>query len=479
MQRTLAIAVCIWVFACPGFTADLSKDVAVASQIQLLDAWIQTQMEYNGLPGLVIGIVHDKEVVWQKAYGHANIAEDTAMETDSIFRIASHSKLFTSIAVLQLRDAGKLRLDDSIVKYLPWFDMQDRHPESPPITIWNLLTHSAGIPRESVHPAWTEYEFPTLEQVKETVSEQETTYRRADRFKYSNLGLSLAGMIVEVVSGRSYKEYVDSEILAPLRMDSTSVGVPSAEHKKRLATGYGRPMPDHSREVMPFVDARAFDPATGLSSNVEDMLRFLAWQMRLRAGGAKEVLSPSTLREMQRVHFLNETWTGGRGLGFGITHTDARDLVGHGGGYPGYRTNTMLSPKERIGVVVFTNGGDGNPNRYVRKAYEWVAPAILKVVKGDARLKKADPSWTRYTGTYRSRGGDRLVMILDDQLVLLSPMSDDPTASKGILVPVEEHIFRLKATGGGPHGELVRFTLDESGNVTRIYVGVNYAERLN
>lgn len=70
-------------------------------------------------------------------------------------------------------------------------------------------------------------------------------------------------------------------------------------------------------------------------------------------------------------------------------------------------------------------------------------------------------------------------MILDDQLVLLSPMSDDPTASKGILVPVEEHVFRLTATGGGPHGELVRFTLDDSGNVTRIYVGVNYSERLN
>ena len=201
--------------------------------------------------------------------------------------------------------------------------------------------------------------------------------------------------------------------------------------------------------------------------------------MRLRAGGATDVLRPSTLREMQRVHFLNETWTGGRGLGFGITHTDARDLVGHGGSYPGYRTSTMLSPKEHLGVVVFTNGVDGNPSRYVRKVYDWVAPAIVKAVKGDAPPKKADPSWTLYTGTYRSRGRDRMVMILDDQLVLLSPMSDDPTASKGILVPVEEHVFRLTATGGGPHGELVRFTLNDSGSVTRIYVGVNYSERLN
>ena len=139
----------------------------------------------------------------------------------------------------------------------------------------------------------------------------------------------------------------------------------------------------------------------------------------------------------------------------------------------------MLSPKEHLGVVVFTNGGDGNPSRYVRKVYDWVAPAIVKAVKGDAPPKKADPSWTLYTGTYRSRGRDRMVMILDDELVLLSPMSDDPTASKGILVPVEEHVFRLTATGGGPHGELVRFMLDDSGSVTRIYVGVNYSERLN
>ena len=134
-------------------------------------------------------------------------------------------------------------------------------------------------------------------------------------------------------------------------MDSTSVGVPSPEHQKRLVTGYGRPRPNHSREVMPFVDARSLDPATGLSSSVEDMLRFLSWQIRLRDGETSTVLEANTLREMQRVHFLNESWTSGRGLGFGITHTEARDLVGHGGGYPGNRTNTMLSPKEKIGVV--------------------------------------------------------------------------------------------------------------------------------
>ena len=201
MKRAIVIA-WWWLVVTPAAGAwNLSDDASVASRIELLDHWIRTQMDYSGLPGLVIGIVHDQELVWMHTYGYANVADEATMETDSIFRIASHSKLFTSIAVMQLRDAGKLRLDDRVVKYLPWFDIEDKHADSPPITIWHLLTHSSGIPRESIHPAWTDFEFPTLEQVKETVSEQETTYPRETRFKYSNLGLSLAGMIVEEVSG--------------------------------------------------------------------------------------------------------------------------------------------------------------------------------------------------------------------------------------------------------------------------------------
>ena len=435
-------------------------------------------MEYSGLPGLVIGIVHDQDVVWTKAYGYANVERAEPMRTDSIFRIASHSKLFTTIAVMQLRDEGKLRLSDPIVKYLSWFDIQDRHADSPEIAIWHLLTHSSGLPRESDHPYWTEFDFPGAEDVKVSVSRQETVYPRESRYKYSNLGLALAGMIVEEVSGRGFEEYVETEIMAPLGMASSSVGVPGEDHEKRLATGYGRRMPDGSREPMPFVDARAFDPATGLSSTVEDMLCFLSWQMRVREGKTSDVLKRNTLREMQRVHWLNADWDGGRGIGFGITHTDERDLVGHGGSYPGYRTNTMLSPKESIGVVAFTNGGDGNPGRYVRKAFDWVAPAITNVVRADEKPKQADPKWNRYVGTYRSRGGDRTVLIIDEELVVLSPMSEDPTSSKGVLVPVGEHTFRLKAESFGPHGELVRFMVDDEGNVTRMFMGVNYSDRV-
>ena len=454
LMSLIAVVACLWSASAAG--QDLADHPEVASQIKLMDAWIQAQMKDIGLPGLVIGVVHDQEVVWSKAYGHADVERDTPMQSDSIFRIASHSKLFTSIAILQLRDAGKLRLDDPITDHLPWVDMQNPYPEAEPVRIWNLLTHSAGLPRESDHPSWTEFEFPTGEDLRETVSQQQAAYPAATVWKYSNLGLSLAGAIVETVSGREYEEYVETEIMAPLGMTSSSVGVPSDVHQPRLVTGYGRRWLDKPREAMPFIDARAFDPATGLSSSVDDMLTFLSWQMRLRAEHVTEVLRANTLREMQRVHWLREDWRGGNGWGFAISHREDRDLIGHGGSYPGNRTSTQLSPTENVGVVVFTNGGDGNPGRYVNKAFEWIAPAIVRATARPTPPATADPSWTQYVGMYRSRGGERQVMVLNEELVVISPLSDDPMTGKSILRPLGEHTFRIEGTGGGPHGELAR-----------------------
>ena len=476
LMSLIAVVACLWSASAAG--QDLADHPEVASQIKLMDAWIQAQMKDIGLPGLVIGVVHDQEVVWSKAYGHADVERDTPMQSDSIFRIASHSKLFTSIAILQLRDAGKLRLDDPITDHLPWFDMQNPYPEAEPVRIWNLLTHSAGLPRESDHPSWTEFEFPTGEDLRETVSQQQAAYPAATVWKYSNLGLSLAGAIVETVSEREYEEYVETEIMAPLGMASSSVGVPSDVHRIRLVTGYGRRWLDEPREVMPFVDARAFDPATGLSSSVDDMLKFLSWQMRLRAEHVTEVLRANTLREMQRVHWLRENWRGGNGWGFAISHREDRDLIGHGGSYPGNRTSTQLSPTENVGVVVFTNGGDGNPGRYVNKAFEWIAPAIVRATARPMPPATADPSWTQYVGMYRSRGGERQVMVINEELVVISPLSDNPMTGKSILRPLGEHTFKIEGTGGGPHGELARFELDADGNILRLYMGVNYSERV-
>ena len=441
----------------------------------MLDEWIRSHVEYEGV-GLVIGIVHDQDVVLLKAYGYSSLDPEAPMQEDSIFRIASHSKLFTAISVLRARDAGALRLDDEVATHLPWFDIENRHPKARPVTVRHLLTHTAGLPRESIHPAWTDFEFPEAEAVRDTISDQETTYATETKWKYSNLGFTLAGMVAGAASGKPFAELVNQGILEPLGMDSTSVGPIPADHQGRLATGYGRRMADGSRMSMPFVDARAFDPATGVSSSVPDMLKFLQWQMRVRDRKSEEVLATNTLLEMQRVHWVQSSWDSGWGLGFSVRHTEDRDLIGHGGSYPGYRTQTQLSPEEDVGVVVFTNAGDGNPGRFLDKAFEWVAPHLAKE---EEETVTYDPDWDIYVGTYRNRWGDTSVLRLEDELVIFSPLSENPDRSKGTLRSTDEpHVFRLESDGFGAHGELVRFQVNDEGAAVRIYVGVNYSEKV-
>ena len=459
----------------PPARAAEHPDPKVQAGLTMLDEWIRSHVEYTGV-GLVIGIVHDQDIVWLKAYGHASLDPMTPMAEDSIFRIASHSKLFTAISVLRARDAGALRLDDEVATHLPWFDIENRHPQARPVTLRHLLTHTAGLPRESIHPAWTDFEFPEAEAVRDTISDQETTYPTETKWKYSNLGFTLAGMVAEAASGTPFAELVNQAVLEPLGMDSTSVGPIPADHQGRLATGYGRRLADGSRQSMPFVDARAFDPATGVSSSVPDMLKFLQWQLRVRDRRSDEVLATNTLLEMQRVHWVQPSWDSGWGLGFSVRHTEDRDLIGHGGSYPGYRTQTQLSPEEKIGVVVFTNAGDGNPGRFLDKAFEWVAPPLAKE---EEETVTYDPDWDIYVGTYRNRWGDTSVLRLEDELVIFSPLSENPDRSKGTLRSTDEsHVFRLESDGFGAHGELVRFEMNEDGAVARIYVGVNYSEKV-
>ena len=474
-QIALAGAVLAALLLGPPARAAEHPDPKVQAGITMLDEWIRSHVEYTGV-GLVIGIVHDQDVVWLKAYGHASLDPMTPMAEDSIFRIASHSKLFTAISVLRARDAGALRLDDEVATHLPWFDIENRHPQARPVTLRHLLTHTAGLPRESIHPAWTDFEFPEAEAVRDTISDQETTYPTETKWKYSNLGFTLAGMVAEAASGTPFAELVNQAVLEPLGMDSTSVGPIPADHQGRLATGYGRRLADGSRQSMPFVDARAFDPATGVSSSVPDMLKFLQWQLRVRDRRSDEVLATNTLLEMQRVHWVQPSWDSGWGLGFSVRHTEDRDLIGHGGSYPGYRTQTQLSPEEKVGVVVFTNAGDGNPGRFLDKAFEWVAAPLAKE---EEETVTYDPDWDIYLGTYRNRWGDTSVLRLEDELVIFSPLSENPDRSKGTLRSTDEsHVFRLESDGFGAHGELVRFEMNEDGAVARIYVGVNYSEKV-
>ena len=159
-----------------------------------------------------------------------------------MYRIASITKLFTAAAILQLRDAGELQLDSPIGEHLPWFEIQNRHPDAPPVTIRHRLTHTSGLPREADCPYWSDDEFPSLDQIKAALPRQEPSLPSATRWNYSNLALTLAGEVVASVSGQAYAEIIQQKILDPLGMHDTLVNSPDPDHPQ-LAAGYSRRLP--------------------------------------------------------------------------------------------------------------------------------------------------------------------------------------------------------------------------------------------
>src|SRR5499433_2146420 len=154
----------------------LAHRPAVKAALDVLSAWIDSQRAYSGLPGASLGVVHDQELVWAAGFGWADVERRIPATPDTRYRIASITKTFTATAILQLRDAGRLQLDDPLTKHLPWFALPSKHADAPPITIRHLLTHTAGLPREAAFPYWTDFVFPTREQIMETLPQQETIF---------------------------------------------------------------------------------------------------------------------------------------------------------------------------------------------------------------------------------------------------------------------------------------------------------------
>jgi len=450
----------------------LREQPGFVDAISVFDRWVEQHLDNRDIPGLSIAVIYDQELVWSKGYGYADLARETPATPETAYRIGSITKLFTSTAIMQLRDRGKLRLDDPVSMYLPWFEVNNPFPDSPEITIRHLLTHTAGLPREADFPYWTDHIFPNRAELAASVPEQDVINPPGTTYHYSNLGMSLLGEIVAEVSGQPWADYVQENVLDPLGMAHSSTD-PDETILQNLATAYLLPGPDGTRAVMEYYDSGAISPAASIVSTVEDLGRFASLQFREGPAGGEQILRGSTLLEMQRVHWVYPSFTGGRGLGFAVSHRDGKNFVGHGGSIGGNVTNLLMVPDEKIAVVVAINADDGSPLTVARQAYAVFAPAILDATRKPTPPKPdPDPAWQRYVGLYADPWGwEYEVTILDGGLVIYGydyPPWDDATTGYSELTPVEGTTFRR------PNEELLTFELDSDGNVFRIKRNNNY-----
>jgi D-alanyl-D-alanine carboxypeptidase len=321
--------------------------------LNYIDSLLEFRQSRSNVPGIAVAITHRGKVIFGKGYGLADIERKVPVTPETCFHVASHSKTFTAAAVMILVDRGMLRLDDPIARWLPWIR---KHSDTrvPRVTVRELLSHGSGLIRDgSDSEYWSlKRPFPSDSELKKDVLRSRLVLERNTEMKYSNYGFGLLGMIVTAAGQRPFAEFIQSEILRPLKLKSTSAEVVSTT-QQLISAGYTRHEPINPRCPVDFPDTRSLAAATGFISNTLDLCRFFS--MLLPSDG--RLLSANSKREM-----LNSSWSvagdNGRreyGLGVMIEYVRGHRLFRHTGGFPGHNTYTMVDPDSEIAVSVLTN----------------------------------------------------------------------------------------------------------------------------
>ncbi len=396
----------------------MSKKIVLKQNLHLIDNWLDYQTYIKEIPGVAIGIFVEDEIIFQKEYGYANLKDKTKLTDQHLFRIASHSKLFTATAIMKLYHEEKLSIDDKVSKHLPWFTSEkDKNMEQ--VRIRHLLTHSSGMSRDGNTAHWYNHKFPGIEEIKAQIKEGISFFETSEILKYSNFGYTLLGQIIEAVSGLSYSEHIQKEILGPLEMKNTVLDVNETNLAKH-ATGHKRKLPKEEREIFEHVPAKIMHAATGLSSTVEDLIKFYKAHIL-----GNNILFPDYIkREMQRIQFKAKTadW----GLGFSITALPEVKIVGHGGGYPGFITRTGLIQEQKIIIVVLTNAIDGPALTLFNGIKNILGQLEKKKKELEEKTKEAVPDFKDIIGFFAGEWGVTLFSQIGHKFVAISPAADDP-----------------------------------------------------
>jgi len=321
------------------------------------------------VPGAAWGIVIDGELAHSGAAGVRDTATNASVDADTVFRIASMTKSFTAMAILKLRDEGRLSLDDPAERYVPELKGL-RYPttDSPRITIRHLLTHSEGFPEDN---PWGDQQLSESEEELSRMLRGGIPFSNVPgiAYEYSNYGFAILGRVVSRVSGKPYDEYVSQNILQPLGMTSTTLH-PSKVAPNRRAVGYR--WEDERWKEEPALPHGSFGAMGGMLTSIRDLSRYVsvlleAWPPR--DGPETGPIRRASLREMQQPwrpsgmrvvldKSTNATHLTSTSYGFGLSVTQTcqfRAMVAHGGGLPGYGSLMRWFPDYGVGIIAFGN----------------------------------------------------------------------------------------------------------------------------
>lgn len=341
----------------------------IEAALPVIDKIFKDYADKKHLPGFVYGLVVDGKLIHTSVMGFINLDKKIPATIQSDFRIASMTKSFTAMAILKLRDQGKLTLDDPVYSYIP--EMKGQRyltNDAAPVTIRHLLTHAAGFPEDN---PWGDRQLAISEEAMIRMIKKGISFSNVPgvAYEYSNMGFAMLGYIIKKISGQSYQKYITNNILIPLGMLHTYWDF-SDVPANQLAHGY-RWLNDQWVE-QPLLKDGAYGAMGGMITTLEDFSKYASLHLAAWPPANDKESGPlkrSSIREMHQPWNFNllmpayEYPTGRKcptvvAYGYGLSWTkdcDNRIMIGHSGGLPGFGSNWKILPDYGIGIISFSN----------------------------------------------------------------------------------------------------------------------------
>jgi CubicO group peptidase (beta-lactamase class C family) len=412
--------------------AGLISVSAQTAPLQGFEEYAEKAIKDWGVPGMAVAVIKDDKIVFAKGFGVRELEKPGKVDEHTLFAIGSSSKAFTAASIAMLADEGKLKLDDRVTKFLPWFELYDPWVTRE-VTIRDILTHRVGLERGDL--MWYGSAYDRNEIIRRVRFLEPSSSMRS-KFGYQNIMYLTAGQVAAEIYGKSWDDVVKDRIFGPLGMKESSTSIRDLAGSNDVATPHAEIDGKVQKVAWRLIDN--IGPAGSINSNVVDMAQWVRLNLGKGKYGDKQLISERSVKEMQtpqtvirlegqmgilypKAHFLNY------GMGWFLSDYRGRKLVEHGGAIDGMRAEVAMIPEENVGVVVLTNlNGTLLPHLIAYRifdAYLGAAPEdwsgnVLKqysalMEAGKAAQKKAEaervmgtsPSLAleKYVGTYTNQ----------------------------------------------------------------------------
>ena len=437
---------------------ELRADPEIEEMIDDLRDEIPRRMEQQGLPGLAIALVDRDGIVWAEGFGTTERAGGRPVTTKTMFNIQSMSKTVSATGVLAAVRDGLVDLDEPITTYLPGFSVHSRFEENPAsrMTLRHLLSHRAGFTHEA--PMGNNYNpsYPSWDEYIRSISDTWLRYPVGERYSYSNLGVDLAGYILQTVSGRPFPDYMATTLFSPLGLTRSSMDWSVIRADGNRAVGHSNGFDDVPLEY-------GLIPSGGFNGSVEDVAEFVRFHLNEGRVGDGQLIARSILEEMYTIQFAVEGQVQGYGLGLGKYLRYGDYFYSHNGGGFGFLSHMAWYPAWGVGVVVLTNSTDNNltsgfPFQVMSRVLQATLGRVPPEVRPFPDLEPgniSDDRQARLAGHYIGRS---IEMSLE-----LEENGDARVRVGNQSVPLH-FLGPASAFADSPEGRIrIRFSLDETG----------------